>query len=111
MSAAKKGNGHDPQTERMIEVLEAIKAELSAFREETRGELTDIRGEIATVRGDVGQIRSELREIHHEIAETNTRISVTNERLAELRADVRGAVETRLLRLEQAVFKRASGEG
>jgi chromosome segregation ATPase len=93
-----KTNGHNPQTALMIEILQGIKAELSAFREETRGELTDIRGEMVQIRGD-------LREIHHEIAETNARISLTNTRLEELRADVKGAVETRLLRLEGAVFK------
>jgi len=93
-----KTNGHNPQTAEMIDILQGIRAELSAFRAETRDELTDIRGKLAQVEG-------KLTEIHHDIAETNERISLTNTRLEELRADVKGAVETRLLRLEGAVFK------
>ena len=103
----KKGNGHDPLTVELVDLLRQVvngingtNTRLDAFRDEMRGELTDIRGE--------------LREMHHEMAATNERVTLTNERLEDLRAelhglrgDMKGAVETRLARLEGAVFKRA----
>jgi Mg2+ and Co2+ transporter CorA len=49
--AAKKPNGHDPSTDRIVEVLERIEKrlervehEVHGLREETREELTDLRG-------------------------------------------------------------------
>ena len=106
MAEVKKTNGHDPLTLRMVEVLERIEAEIKGLREETRGELTDLRGELHAFREET---RAELREIHHAIADTNVRVTLTNDRLEEVRADHRrGAVETRLARLEEAVFRKAS---
>jgi hypothetical protein len=60
--ATVKGNGHDPLTERMVDVLErilkeaqatnaelkAVREEVHAFREETRDELFDIRSLLKT---------------------------------------------------------------
>jgi len=121
-----KGNGHDPLAAQMVAVLERIEGEIRGMRkdltqriDQTNKDLTELRSELVAfkdeVRGELTDIRGELREIHHEIAETNTRVSRTNEALTELRTDVhelRGEVRTmsdygaRILRLEDAVFKR-----
>jgi uncharacterized coiled-coil DUF342 family protein len=105
--SSEKGNGHDPITVQMVEILQKIHGEIAGlrrefndFRDETRGELTDIRGE--------------LREIHHEIADTNVRLTTTNERLEDLRSEMRAgfrresALDVRVTRLEEAVFKPAA---
>src|SRR5882672_5741337 len=76
------GNGHDPNTTRMVELLEQIVSEARTTNERLgRVEvgLSEVRGELITFKKDVDRA---LTEIHHEIADTN-------EELAALRGDVR----------------------
>jgi hypothetical protein len=94
-------NGHDRVTVQMVELLGKIHAELTesnkrldtlhddvldlraevhAFKEETRNTLTDLRADVHAIRGE----------------------------LIDLRAEVRGDLATRVARLENAVFQKAS---
>lgn len=54
--AAKKGNGHDPGTERIVEVLERLEKNLTGLREEVRatnGRLDALREELHGLRMDL----------------------------------------------------------
>jgi predicted RNase H-like nuclease (RuvC/YqgF family) len=88
--ATKKGNGHDPGTAAIVEVLERIEREAQATNERLgRIEvgLGEVRGELIVFKKDVDRA---LTEIHHAIEDTNVRVSDTNERLGELKGEVHG---------------------
>jgi hypothetical protein len=95
------GNGHDPATKQMVEILTKIHGELAAlrsdfnaFRDETRGELTDIRGELVAFKDETRTVLTDIRADVHAIR-------------GEL-IDTRGDHAARLRRLEDAVFKTAA---
>ncbi len=87
----KKGNGHDPMTARMVEVLERIEKDLSGLREDVRA--TNAR--LDALREEVQQFRV---EVHDELVDLHAEQH-------ELRMDLRTSVEARLARLEAAVFR------
>jgi predicted nuclease with TOPRIM domain len=104
------GNGHDPNTTRMVELLEQIVGRLDRVEQEVRGvreEVHELRGEVAAFKTEV---RNELTEIHHEIADTNEALVALTGEVHELRADLKGPLETRVAKLEAAVF-RPTGTG
>lgn len=110
-----QGNGHDPATAQMVEILhkihvelvgvraavndlsvrldatnarlDATNARLDAFREEVREDLGALRADVTGIRNELGSLRVELRVDLDEL---------------------RGSYEGRLARLEAAVFKKAS---
>jgi hypothetical protein len=95
------GNGHDPATAQMVEILTKIHGELAAlhkdfnaFRDETRGELTDIRGELVAFKDETRTALTDIRDDFHAI----------HGELIETRSDH----ATRIRRLDDAVFKTAA---
>jgi chromosome segregation ATPase len=104
--AAKKGNGHDPSTDRIVEVLERIdkrlqnvegearqtREELHAFRAETREELSAMGADVSSLRTEVASLR----------AETRTELGLLREEVHELRAEMKGSLEARIAKLEAA---------
>jgi hypothetical protein len=95
------GNGHDPATKQMVEILTKIHAELAAlhsdlnaFRDETRGELTDIRGELVAFKDETRTALTEIRADVH---------AIRGEFI-----DTRSDHAARIRRLEEAVFKTAA---
>jgi predicted nucleic acid-binding Zn-ribbon protein len=110
-----KTTGHDPLTVRMVEVLERIEAQVTGLHDEVRTtnvRLTELRGEVAGVREDLNALREETRG---EIMDIRSTAHDIRGELIDLRSEVRAMGdrerareehEARIVRLEQAVFKR-----
>src|SRR6478609_5133291 len=86
--AAKKGNGHDPGTERIVEVLERIEKEARA---------TNARLDATNARLDA--LREELHEFR---VETRDELLDLHAEQHELRMDLKTSIEVRLAKLEAA---------
>jgi prophage DNA circulation protein len=125
--AAKKTNGHEPSTERMIAVLEriekrteeavqalgigfaalrkdlqAVRAELHDFKDETRSELVALNGEVAAIRNEVTGMRAEVGADLERMVGENYAARDAIQELRQALAE-QGA---RTARLEEAVFKK-----
>lgn len=93
-----KGNGHDPLTVRMVEILERIEGEVKGLR----GEVTTLRDDMHTLREDVHEIRADVSTLKNEMRGLRE----------EMRADLaqhdeaHGDLISRVARLEAAVFKK-----
>jgi uncharacterized coiled-coil DUF342 family protein len=80
------GNGHDPATKQMVEIL----LRMEAGMQKTNDRLDDLHEDMLGLRADVTGIRNEMRSLR-----------------PELRADL-DSIQERLARLEATVFKTAA---
>jgi phage shock protein A len=113
--AAKKGNGHDPLTVRMVEVLERIETELKGVREDLKGQtevLRQVVGGVRTLheemrglRTDVGALTEDVRAIGAEVKTMGSHLGgIRSETVVDFE-DVREKLdehEARLAALEKA---------
>jgi len=89
--AVKKSNGHDPGTERIVEVLERIEKEARA---------TNTR--LARVEKGLDALRE---EVHGFRVETHDELLDLHAEQHELRMDLKSSIEARLAKLEAVVFR------
>jgi chromosome segregation ATPase len=136
MAAKKKANGHDPNTSRMVELLERIDGRLR----ETNERLDDLANKVADTNrrlddlaNKVADTNRRLDDLTNKVADTNERIDDLRERTAheyrEIKAELvgvrgevhairveveqgraadRAATEARFQRIESVLFKAAS---
>ena len=96
--AAKRGNGHDPGTDRIVAVLERIEKDLTGLRKEVQA--TNTR--LDATNGRLDALREELHEFR---VETRDELLDLHAEQHNLRMDLKTSVEVRLARLEAAVFR------
>lgn len=95
--AGEKGNGHDPSTARMVEVLERIEREMIGMGEE-------LRGTNARVDGTNARLDALHEELHAFRTETRDELLDLHAGQHQLRMELKTSIEARLGRLEAAVF-------
>ena len=95
--AGKKGNGHDPATAAIVEVLERIEKEARAST--TRLERLEQRVEegLGGLREELGGLREELHGFREETREELVDVRGEVHQLSEL---LKGSVEARLAKIE-----------
>jgi chromosome segregation ATPase len=103
--ATKKGNGHDPGTARIVEVLERIEKEAHATN--VRLDATNVRLDATNARLDA--LREEMsglrEELHGFRVETHDELLDLHAEQHQLRMELKTSIEVRLARLEAAVFR------
>ena len=109
-----KGNGHDPMTVRMVEVLEQIRDEIQKGFAETHARIDKTNNRIDAL---TKITETAFRHVHERIDEAHEEAIRNTERATgpqglEARvqqlADTNERMTARLALLEQAVFKKAS---
>lgn len=108
----KKGNGHDPATAAIIEVLERIEQRLGNVETEARAtnqRLDRVEQEVRGVREELHAFREQTRE---DLAAVCADVSGLRSELSSLRAETRvdnaiyhEEMRSRVRKLEEAVFK------
>jgi FtsZ-binding cell division protein ZapB len=94
-----KGNGHDPMTVRLVEVLERIEVHVKG----TNDRLDALNARVDALTEDVHALRADVTTIRNDLGSLRME---AHPDLDEMRAELR-AHEQRFLRLEEAVFKKA----
>jgi predicted nuclease with TOPRIM domain len=103
------GNGHDPATVQMVEILGQIRTELAGLREDTNARFAELRGDVQDLRGEVAafktEVRNELTDIRNEIADTNEELVALRGEVHELRGELKGPLEARVAKTEAAIVE------
>jgi uncharacterized coiled-coil DUF342 family protein len=109
--AAKKTNGHDPNTAEMVGLLRELVQEVRATNariDQTNARLDQTNAEVRELRGEIREVRDDVRAFKVDTVRAfialNHDITDIGE---EIRGGPRGTLRARVERLEDAVFKRA----
>ena len=77
------GNGHDPSTKQMVEILLRLESRMEAGFQELHGDVQALREDMGALRADVTGIKNELRSLRPELRGD---LESMQERIARLEA-------------------------
>jgi chromosome segregation ATPase len=101
------GNGQDPATIQMVELLGAIYREMQGMR----GELNGMRSELNGMRSELRATNERLDTLHDDVVDLRADVHELRAEVHAIREDLvntKGDHAARLRRLEDAVFKPAA---